>query len=116
LLSKNINIRIYKTIILPLVLYGCETWSLTLREEHKQKVFENRVLIIFSPKRDEMVRGWRKLHDDLYSVYSSPNVIRTIMPRGMGGARYVARMERKGMHVGYWWESQKERTSRKTKT
>jgi hypothetical protein len=57
LLSKNTRIKIYKTIILPVVLYGCETWSLTLREEHKLRVFENRVLRrIFGPKRDE-VRG-----------------------------------------------------------
>jgi hypothetical protein len=58
LLSKNIKIRIYKTIILPVVLYGCETWSLTLREEHRLRVFENRVLRrIFGPKRDEMTES-----------------------------------------------------------
>jgi hypothetical protein len=62
LLSKNINIRIYKTIIFPVVLYGCETWSLTLREKHRLRVFENRVLRrIFGPRRDEGMRGWRKL-------------------------------------------------------
>jgi hypothetical protein len=59
LLSRNIKIRIYKTIILPIVLYGCETWSLTLREEHRLRVFENRVLGIFGPKRDEVTGGWR---------------------------------------------------------
>jgi hypothetical protein len=65
LLSKNIKIRIYKTIILPVVLYGWETWSLTLREEHRLRVFENRVLRrIFGPKRDEMTGGWRKLHNE----------------------------------------------------
>jgi hypothetical protein len=58
LLSKNINTRIYKTIILLVVLYGCETWSLTLREEHRLRVFENRVLRrIFGPKRDEVTGG-----------------------------------------------------------
>jgi hypothetical protein len=58
LLSKNVRIRIYKTIILPVVLYGCETWSLTLREEHRLRVFENRVLRrIFGPKRDEVTGG-----------------------------------------------------------
>jgi hypothetical protein len=61
--SKNMKVRIYKTIILPVVLYGCETWSLTLREEHKLRVFENRVLRrIFGPKRDGVTGGWRKLH------------------------------------------------------
>ena len=55
LLSKNIKIKIYRTIILPVVLYGCETWSLTLREEHTLRVFENKILrIIFGPKRDEV--------------------------------------------------------------
>jgi hypothetical protein len=65
-LPKNVKIRIYKTIILPLVLYGCETWSITLREEHnRMRVFENRVLKrIFGPKRDEVARGWRKLHNE----------------------------------------------------
>jgi hypothetical protein len=65
LLSKNINTRIYKIIILPVVLYGCETWSLTLREEHRLRVFENRVLRrIFGPKRYEVTGGWRKLHNE----------------------------------------------------
>jgi hypothetical protein len=59
--KKNLKIRIYKTIILPVVLYGCETWSLTLREEHRLRVFENRVLRrIFGPKRDEVTGKWRK--------------------------------------------------------
>jgi hypothetical protein len=56
--------RIYKTIILPVVLYGCETWSLPLREEHRLGVFENRVLRIFGPKRDEVTGSWRKLHNE----------------------------------------------------
>jgi hypothetical protein len=56
-----VKVRIYKTAIFPVVLYGCETWSLTLREEHKLKVFENRVpRRIFGPKRDEVMGGWRK--------------------------------------------------------
>jgi hypothetical protein len=64
LLSKNIKIRIYKSIILPVVLYGYDTWSLTLREEHRLWVFENRVLRrIFGPKRDEVTGEWRKLHN-----------------------------------------------------
>jgi hypothetical protein len=61
---ERLKIRIYKTIILPVVLYGCETWSLTLREEHRLRVFENRVLRrIFGPKRDDVTGGWRKLHN-----------------------------------------------------
>jgi hypothetical protein len=64
LLSKNVKIRIYKTINLPLVLYECETLSLTLREEHRPRVFENRVLRIFGPKRDEVTGEWRKLHNE----------------------------------------------------
>jgi hypothetical protein len=82
LLSRNINIRIYKTIILPAVLYGCETWSLTLREKHRLRVFENKVLRIFGPKRDEVTGGWRKLHNEqLHNLYSSPSTIRMIMGR-----------------------------------
>ena len=65
LLSKNLKIKIYRTTILPVVLYGCETWSLTLREQRRLRVFENRVLRrIFGPKRDEVTREWRKLHNE----------------------------------------------------
>jgi hypothetical protein len=72
-LSRNVKIRIYKTIILPVVLYGCETWSHTLREEHRLRVFENRVLRrIFGPKRDEVTGGWRKLqNEELHGLYST---------------------------------------------
>jgi hypothetical protein len=64
-LSRNVKAKIYKTIILPVVLYGCETWPFTLREEHKLRVFENKVLkIIFGPKRDEVTGEWRKLHNE----------------------------------------------------
>jgi hypothetical protein len=75
-----VKIKIYKTILLPVVLYGCETLSLTLREEHRFRVFENRVLRrIFGPKRDEVRRGWRKLHnEELHGLYSSPSIIRVI--------------------------------------
>jgi hypothetical protein len=71
LLSKKVKVGINKTIILPVVLYGCETWSLTVREEHKQRVFENRVLRrIFVPKRDGVTGGWRKLHnEELHNLY-----------------------------------------------
>jgi hypothetical protein len=80
LLSKNIKIRIYKTTILPVVLYGCETWYLTLREEHRLRVFENRVLRrIFGPKTDHVTGDWRKLHnEELHNLYFSPNIIRII--------------------------------------
>jgi hypothetical protein len=69
---------LHKTIILPVVLHGCETWSLTLREEHRLRVYENRVLRrIFGPKRDEETGEWRKLHnDELRDLYSSPSIIR----------------------------------------
>jgi hypothetical protein len=84
LLSENIKIRIYVAIILPVVLYGCETWSLTLREEHGLRVFENRVLRrIFGPKRDEMTTGWRKLHgEELHNLYYSLSIIRMNKSRG----------------------------------
>jgi hypothetical protein len=89
---KNIKIRIYKTIILHVVLYGCETWSLTLREEHRLRVFENRVLRrIFGPKRDEVTGGWRKLHnEELHNLYSSPSIIRMIKSRRMRLTGHVA--------------------------
>jgi hypothetical protein len=79
-LSKNLKIRIYKMIILPVVLYGCETWSLTLRVEYRLRVFENRVLRrIFGPKRDELTGEWRKLHnEELRDLCSSPSIIRII--------------------------------------
>jgi hypothetical protein len=83
LLSRNVKVAIYRTIILPAVLYGCETWSVTLREQHRLRVFENRVLRrIFGPKRDEVTRDWRKLHSgELYNLYSSPDIIRQIKSR-----------------------------------
>jgi hypothetical protein len=93
LLSKNTKIRIYKTIILPVVLYGCGTWSLTLREEHKLRVFEKKLLRkIFEPKMDVVTGGWRKLcNKELHNLYSSPSIIRMIKPRRMRWAGYVAR-------------------------
>jgi hypothetical protein len=83
LLSRDIKVKIYKAIILPVVLYGCETWSLTLREEQRMRVFENRVLRrIFRPKRDEVTGEWRKLYsEELHILYSSPNIIRQIKSR-----------------------------------
>jgi hypothetical protein len=88
LLSKNTKIKINRTINLPVVLYGCETLSVTLR------VFDNRVLRrIFGPKRDEVTGEWRRLHnEELNDLYSSPNIIRVIKARRMRWAGHVARM------------------------
>jgi hypothetical protein len=82
-LAKNINIKIYRTIILSDVLYGCETWSLTLKEERRLRLFENRVLKrISGPKRDEETGGWRRvLNKELYALYFSPNIILVIKSR-----------------------------------
>ena len=92
LLSTNSKIKIYRTIILPVVLYWCETWSLPLREERRLKVSENRVLSIFEPKRD-VTREWRKLHnEDLNDLHSSLNIVRVITSRRMRWAGHVARM------------------------
>jgi hypothetical protein len=87
-------LRIYKTIILPVILYGCETWSLTLREEHRLRVFQNKVLKrIFGPKRDEVTGGWRKLHnEELRDLYSLPGVIRIMKTKRMRWAGHVARI------------------------
>jgi hypothetical protein len=91
--QKNLKIKIYKTVILPVVLYGCETWSSTLREEHRLRVFENRVLRrIFGPKREED-GSWIKLHNgELHDLYSSPNIVRVSKSRRMRWAGHVARM------------------------
>jgi hypothetical protein len=82
------------TIILPVVLYGCETWCLTVRGEHKLRVFENRVLRrIFGPKRDRVTGGWRKLYnEELHNLYSSPSIKRIMKSRRMRWAGHVARM------------------------
>jgi hypothetical protein len=94
LLSRNTKIKIYRTIILPVVLYGCETCCLTRREEHRLRLFENGVLrSIFGPKRDEVSGEWRRLHNvDLNDLYSSPNIIRVIKSRRMRWVGHVASM------------------------
>jgi len=85
MLSKNIKIKIYRTISFLVVLYECETWSLTLREEHRLRVFEKRVLRrIFGHKRDEVTGVWRKLHnEELNDLYFSPNTVWGIKLRRM---------------------------------
>jgi hypothetical protein len=93
-LLSSCLLSIYKTILLPVVLYWCETWSLTLREEHRLRVFENRVLRrIFGPKGDEVTREWRKLHSgELHNLYSSPDIIMQIKSRRIRWAGNMARM------------------------
>ena len=83
MLCKNLKIKIHRTIILPVVLYGCETWSLTLREEHRLRVNEKRVLRrVFGSKMDELTSEWRKLHnEELSDMYSLPNIVRVIKSR-----------------------------------
>jgi hypothetical protein len=90
---KNLKIKIYKIVILSLVLCGCETWSLTFTEERRLRVFEKRVLRrIFGPKREED-GSWRKFdNDELHSLYSSPNIVRVIKSRRMRWAGHVGRM------------------------
>jgi len=94
LLSKNLKIKIYRTIILPVVLHGCETWSLTLREERKLRVFENIVLRrISGPRREEVTGEWRRLHnEELNDLYALPNIVRVTKSRRMRWAGHVARM------------------------
>jgi len=93
--------KIYRTIILPTVLYGCETWSLTLREECKLRLFENTVLRrVFGPKRDEVTGEWRKFHnEELRDLYSLPNIVRVVKSRRMRWAGHVACIgEGRGVH------------------
>jgi len=110
LLFQNLKIKIYRTIILP-VLYGCETWWLTLREERKLRVFKNMVLRrIFVPRRDEVTGKWRRLYnEELNDLYSSPNSVRVIKSRRMRWAGHVACV---GVERGVyrsWWGNRRER-------
>jgi hypothetical protein len=109
-LSKYVTIKTNKTTTLPLVLCGCETWSLILREEHRLKVYEKRVQRrIFGPKKDEIVGRWRKLHNELRDLYSTPNIIRMFKSRGIRWAGHVTDLGKKGNHMGFWWGFKKER-------
>jgi hypothetical protein len=107
LLSQNLKFIIYRTIILPVVLYGCETWSLTLWKEPRLRVLENRVLRrIFGPKRENVTRQWRKLHnEELNDLYSLPNTVRVIKSRRMRWVGHVARIGEKRDVTGLWWET-----------
>jgi hypothetical protein len=93
-------------VILPVVLYGCETWSL----KQRLTIFENRLLRrIFGPKRDEATGEWRRLHnEELNDLYSSPNITRVIKQRRGRWAGHVARMGEKEVHTGFWWGDLRE--------
>ena len=113
LLSKNIKIKIYRTVILPVALYGCEAQLLTLREERRLRVFENRVLRrIFEPKRGEVTVEWRKLrNEELSDLYFSLSMVQVIKSRRMNWAGYVVRIGGRGIYVALvgketTWETQ----------
>jgi hypothetical protein len=110
LLSTNTKIKIYRTIILPVVLYGCKTWSLTLREEHRLRVFENRVLSsIFGPKRDKVTGKWRKLHNEEFNhLHSSPNIVQVTKENEMGRARSIYGGGGEA-YTGFWWGNLRQR-------
>jgi len=110
-MAYNFVTEVRTTIILSVVLYGYETWSLTLREEPRLRMFENWVLRrIFGPKRDEVTGEWRKLHnEELNDLYFSPNIVRVIKSRRMRRTEHVARMgERRGIYM-VWWGNLRER-------
>jgi hypothetical protein len=113
-LPKTVKIEIYKSIVLPVVLYGCETWSLTLRAEHTLKESENSVLSrIVGLKRDEIISGWRKLHnEDLHNLYPSPDIITTTNQRRM---RWEGHVEKECI-LDFGGEARRKETTEKTKT
>ena len=96
---------------MPLVLYGCDTWSLTLSEERRLRVFENGVLrTILGRKREEVIGEWRKLHnEELKGLYCSFNIVRVIKSRRMRWAGHVARMGRGEEYTGIWWGNLREK-------
>jgi hypothetical protein len=106
LLSKNLKIKMYRTIILPVILYGCEIRSLTLREERKLRLYENRVLRIFGPKRDKVTGELRKLHnEEINDLYSSTITVRVIKSRRMRWVEHVVHMGGEERSIqGFGWE------------
>jgi hypothetical protein len=95
---------------LPVAVYGCETWSLTAREERRLRVFDNRAKRIFGPTRDEVSGEWRKLHnEELNGMYSTTNIVRVIKSGSMRWEGHVARMGRGERYTGFWLGSQRER-------
>jgi hypothetical protein len=116
LLFRNIRVKIYKTIILPVVLYGCETWYFTVREEHRLKVFENRVLrTIFRHKSDEVTGEWRKLHsEELHNFYSPPDIIRQVKANEVG-EKSVTHGRGEKIVQGFGGKSRRKEATWKTK-
>jgi len=104
------KIKIYRIIIWHVVLCGCETWFFTLREEHRLRVFESRMLRrIFGSKRDEVTREWRKLrNEEVNDLYSSPKIVRVIKSRRMRWAGHVACMRGGEVYTGFWWGNPRE--------
>jgi hypothetical protein len=115
--SKIIKIKIYRNVIFFVILFGCETWSLALRDQRRLRVFENMVLrIIFGPKRDETIREWRKLHnEELSDLYSSRNIIGVIRSR-IRWAGHVARMADRTSEYSVLVGGQNKGATRKTST
>jgi hypothetical protein len=115
LLSKNLKIKIYRTLTVLVVLYWCGTWSLTLREERRLRVSEKRVLRrIFGPKRYEVTGEWRKLHnEELNDLYCSPNIVRVIKLGRMRWAGHVDCMGRGEANTRIWWKNLREREHRR---
>jgi hypothetical protein len=109
LLYNDIKIKIYRTVILPVVLYGCETWSCKLRGQHRLRVFENRVLRkIFMSVRGRVIGEWRKLHAvELHDLYCSADSVWLIKSRKRL-LRHVMSMGRREMHAGLWVGTRKK--------
>jgi hypothetical protein len=110
-ISKNLEIKTYKNIILSVVLHGCETWflSLSLREEHRFRVSEKRVLRIFEPKRKKVAGGWRRLHnEELRNLYASSNIIRVFKVRRMRWEGHVTRTRDEKCIQYFGWKTCRE--------
>jgi hypothetical protein len=102
----SVNI-LYKTIIFPVVLYGCETWSLALIEQRRLGVADNRMLRrIFGSRRDEVTGGWRKLHNEDFITCTIFQIVRMAKRSRMRWARHIVQMGKRGMLISYWWEKQ----------